>query len=510
MTARMAALGAVSLLAVTVGGCVSTDAEQALAPIDFPSTWAAYSEAASPDVMPITDDWLADMGDPDVVQIVSEALSYNNDLAASAARVRAARENARITLANQLPGINGSFSASSQTPAGGAQINQQTGQIVAGGSQDFYSVGFSFRWELDVWGRLTDQTRAAYKDARAQGLDFAASQLSIAGGAAQSWYALAEARLQRQLSERDVATGEANLRIIERRYERGLSSSLDLRLARSSLAQSRATLIQRQQAEQENARRLEVLMGRYPRAAIASADTLPELEVMVDEGGGLVGIGDPQSLLFRRPDIIAAESRLGAERLRVAAARKNFFPALSLSGSSQQNFDNVNDIEFDLDSLVSNILANLTQPVFQGGRLRAQAAAQRSQMEASAYTYASTVLSAYEEVENAVAAERFLTAQLDAQQLAFEEAVAAEELTNRQYVSGTTNIFNLINAQQRRISAESQYIAAARQRLSNRIDLYLALGAPFEAPLPDRTAGSDVPPPVRVPRNLPALKGDRS
>ncbi|MEM9422274.1 MAG: TolC family protein, partial [Pseudomonadota bacterium] len=136
----------------------------------------------------------------------------------------------------------------------------------------------------------------------------------------------------------------------------------------------------------------------------------------------------------------------------------------------------------DVDSVVANLTANLTQPIFQGGRLRAEARATKADRDAAIYTYADTVLVAYKEVEDALAAEVFLAAQEDAQRTAFEESAASEELTTRQYLNGTRDIFNLINAQQRRITNESQFIAASRARLSNRIDLYLALGAPFKIP----------------------------
>ncbi|MEM9988675.1 MAG: TolC family protein, partial [Pseudomonadota bacterium] len=345
-------------------------------------------------------------------------------------------------------------------------------------------LGLNLNWEADLWGRLTDQTRAAYLDAKAADIDYAASQLSIAGATVQSFYAVTEAMLQRQLSERDVQTGEANLRIIERRYARGISRSLDVRLARSSLASSRATLLTRQQAELEAIRRLEVLLGRYPAAELLADNDLPRLPAIIDGEGKLIGLGTPEGLLFRRPDILADEQQLKAAGLRVAAARKAFLPSLSLRGFAQESGTGIEDL-LDIDEVFAQLVASLVQPLFQGGRLMAQAGQQKALMEASLYTYAQTVLLAYEEVENAIAAERLLTAQAEAQRIAFDEAAAAEELTNRQYVQGTTDIFNLINAQQRRITAESQFIAASRGQLTNRINLYLALGTPFQVPDPE-------------------------
>ncbi|MEM9233182.1 MAG: efflux transporter outer membrane subunit [Pseudomonadota bacterium] len=476
-------IGLASALLLTTA-CVSVPAEDALADIDIPTSWASVSQEMTTDVRPVTQNWLADLNDPVITLLVAEAIQGNKNLAASAARVRATRERVGITRAGLLPSINGSLRGQSTEFPGQSFIDPNTGQTVnrPGSSSDNYNLGFAFSWELDIWGRLTDQTRSAYLGAEAARLDLASTELSTAGGTAQAFYSLTEARLQRQLSERDVETGESNLSIIERRYNRGISSSLDVRLARSSLASSRATLIARQQAEQEAARRLEVLLGRYPGAAIASADSLPVLNGFWGDGEGQLNVGSPESLLYGRPDVIAAERRLKAAGLDASAARKSLLPSLSLNGSAFEEELSSGDISFDISDAVQNLTANLTQPLFQGGRLRAQSRAAKADMDAAVNTYAQTVLTASEEVENALAAERFLTAQLEARRLAFEEAEAAEDLTERQYLSGTTNIFNLISAQQRRISSESQFISASRQRLSNRINLYLALGAPFEVP----------------------------
>ncbi|WP_051881876.1 efflux transporter outer membrane subunit [Parvularcula oceani] len=474
--------------ALALAGCATIDVEEPIAPAEIPGDWAAVSDAFAPaGSRPVTEDWLEELSDPTVTPLVAEAIAYNNNLAASAAQVRAVLAQARIQRASLLPQLSAGLNASStRTPGGAFATTGPNGEIITGtagpSSSDSYSLGFNASWELDLWGRLTDTTRAAYLDAEAQELDFAAAALSIAGGTAQSFYLLTEARLQRELAERDVEAGEANLNIIERRYDRGISTSLDVRLARASLAQSRAQLIAREQSEREAARQLEVLLGRYPAASVAVSDALPELRTLVSEDGGVVGLGGPEDLLFRRPDVLAAERQLQAAGLRVSAARKALLPTLRLSGSADNRFDTASNITFDPDDVVAQLIGSLVQPLFQGGRIRASIAAQKAQMEAALHVYAQTVLEAYQEVEDAVAAERLLSAQQAARRLAFEEAVAAEELTERQYLSGTTNIFNLISAQQRRIANESQFIAASRARLTNRIGLYLALGAPFTVP----------------------------
>ncbi|MBB4659225.1 efflux transporter outer membrane subunit [Parvularcula dongshanensis] len=508
---RTSLLRVASVLALAA--CASVGPEDALAPVAVPGDWAAVSADLAPSGSEmVTGDWLAELSDPQVENLVAEAVTYNNDLAASGARVRAVLAQARIARAGLLPSVSAGLTGSStRTPGGAFTTTGPNGEVITGSaepsSSDGYTVGFNASWEADIWGRILDGTRAAYLDAEAQRLDYAAAALSVAGGTVQSFYTLTEARLQTELAERDVETGEANLRIIERRYDRGISSSLDVRLARASLAQSQAQLLARRQSELESARRLEVLLGRYPSANLEVAKELPTLPALAAEDGAVIGIGSPIALLSRRPDVLSAEAQLSAAGLRVSEARKALLPSLRISGSADNRFDTFSNITFDPDDVIAQLVGSLVQPLFQGGRLRAAVQAQRAAMEAAVYAYASTVLTAYREVEDAIAAEVLLAAQQDARRLAFEEAAAAESLTERQYLSGTTDIFNLISAQQRRITSESQYIASTRARLTNRVGLYLALGAPFEIPTFTRPdVGERFTPPTRDP----ALDGSRT
>ena len=494
---------------VLAASCASVNEELLEAQLpEAPAEWTAddgFSTAP-------TGDWVGSFNDQALQRLISEAVFHNNDLQAAAANLAQARANAKIARADLLPSLNANFNASrnaivrdptTAATAGGATGGQP---LDAGELEDMFGVdvnndgrldgldldgdgfaevdtpdrrfyinnyvlGAQFQWELDVWGRLTDDTRAAYKDASAASADLAAAQLSLAARVAQSWFTLIEARQQRELAERDVAARESNLRVTDRRYERGVASSLDVRLSRSALGTSRANLALRQRLEKESARALEVLLGRYPGAEIEAAESLPVLPE-------LDGAGAPGDLLARRPDVLAAEARMEAAGLRARAARKQMLPQITLTSQLNTSGPVIADL-IDPERLAGNIAGGLFQPLFQGGRIRANIKRQRAVAEASLYTYAQTVLSAYEEAENALAAESLLAAREDALRLAFEEAAAAEELTERRYSSGAATIFNLLDAQTRRISAESQYIEAQQQRVSNRVQLYLAIGGDF-------------------------------
>ena len=156
-------------------------------------------------------------------------------------------------------------------------------------------------------------------------------------------------------------------------------------------------------------------------------------------------------------------------------ARKNLLPRLDFSSGLNSNANALTNI-FDFDSLVANILGNLTQPIFQGGRLQADIEQQEYILRQLLENYASTVLTAYLEVENALDAETHLEQQETALRISLDEANKAEERLESRYSEGLATILQLLDAQSRRISAESQLIRARKERLANRVRLHLALG----------------------------------
>ena len=494
---------------IVLAGCASVDRDLLTAQLPAPpDAWTAEGDIGA---LP-TGDWVAAFHDDALYGLIDEALRRNNTLRAAAANLDAARAISKVARAAMLPQLNASGGASRNAIVTDPSLAAQSGGAPVGGGlraqelEDMFgidvdgdgkldgldldqngaldaelpnrrvyinnfSLNAQWSWEIDLWGRLTDETKAAYREARASLADYNAARLSLAGAVAQGWFGLVEARLQRELADRDVAARDSNLRVTERRYERGVASSLDVRLARSALGSSQANRAFRQQAEKEAARRLEVLLGRYPAAELEAASALPALHP-------LAGAGAPGDILARRPDLAAAEARMEAAGLRARATRKQLLPRLTLSSSFGTSGPNIEDV-LDPERLAGNMAAGLFQPLFQGGRLIANSKRARAAAEASLLNYAQTALEAYEEAENAISAESYLALREDALKLAYEEAAAAEELTERRYASGAATIFNLLDAQTRRISAEGAYIQATQQRVSNRVLLYLAIGGDF-------------------------------
>ena len=472
------------LAALFLSGCTSVQGVVTGPPVDatpnlpeIPTEWAQAGVAGE---LP-QGDWLAQFDDATMLALVNEAMAGNPSLQAAEARVRVARETARSVFGRSLPSVDYSFTNgysntfSSQALGGGVVVDGRF-------DQPSYRQQVQFAWELDLWGRVRASNRAAKADHQASEADFAAAQLALAGQTAIAWINLNSSLQQEQVARR---TNEARRRIVEltdRRFARGLSTALDVRTARTQLETSEALIAGQEQTTANAARQLEALLGRYPAAEIEATGDLPMLEEITT-------LGNPTLLLARRPDIAAAEARLEGAGLRAEEARLALLPAFRLtstiSNSSSIEFADI----FDPQRISANIISALTQTIWAGGSLRANKRGSYANAEAFAATYTDTVLTAWREVEDALAADGFLNRQLEAQIRALEEARLAEELATRQYQNGLVSIFNLLQSQTTRLTSEASVVQATAARAINRVNYHMALGGASD-PSPSQSSAS--------------------
>ncbi|MGF1451488.1 MAG: efflux transporter outer membrane subunit [Opitutales bacterium] len=419
-------------------------------------------------------DWVGALDQPELTKAVTRALQHNFDLQARAARVASAVSAVRSSAAQRYPQLRGTGGASRRRtnfdasnpgiPGGGDSVVSQTS------SQ--FTLQAEVSWELDVWRRLEDLQQADLASAQASLADFYGARLSLAGRTAQAWIEVAATSLQLALAEDTESSFRTTLGLIERRYERGVSSSLDLRLARAQTESAAAQVYARANQLQSQRRQLAVLQGKYPETKLQRVE-LPAL-------GDVVPTGLPSDLLTRRPDLIAAERRLAAQDERISAARKAFLPSFSLTAGAGQSSEELGEL-LDGSWSVWSLAANLIQPIFQGGQLTANLRRQQAQAVEALANYGSTALTAFQEVETALAAEELLRQRVERLALAAEESVAAVDLAINQYQRGLTDIITVLESQRRSFNDQSALIEGRASLLRNRIDLHLALGGGFDA-----------------------------
>ncbi len=464
-------LSYICISALVLTGCASTTSRLAGDKLEFfplspdaPEAWAAAGVAGeAPD-----GNWLAQFDDTTMEALVAEALQANPNLKASAATVRASRAALRSTDARRGPQLTGSASAGGTSNS--VEIQGNRDRI----TDSTFGLGLDASWEVDLWGRLESGVSAAEQDLVASEADLEAARLSIAAQTATSWINLNQSLAQERVAVETFTARERTQRLTERRFERGLSTALDVRLARSAVAGAEASIAARRQQSGNAARALEILLGRYPNAEIDATATLPVLEPLKAQG-------NPVMLLSRRPDVAAAEARINAAGLRAEQARLALLPSFRITGSASNTEINFEDV-FDPERLSARIIGSLAQPLFDGGTLKAERDAAIARAEAAVARYADTVLTSWREVEDAIAADFLLSQQEEAQQRALEEARYAEDLAERQYSNGLVSIFNLIDAQTRRLTAESNLISARAERAINRVRYHQALGGGLSEP----------------------------
>jgi multidrug efflux system outer membrane protein len=443
---------ALCLQALLLSACSSEPARQATdVGVPLPLHWSAADGPAGP----LAEQWLREFDDAALSRLVREALSGNYDLKAAAARVKAAREQSLIEGSARWPqlffitGVN----------------REKNFEISEFGSFDAL---FNLSWEIDVWGRIRAVQRAAEREADATQADFDGARLSLAARTAQTYFELAEARQQADVAAQSIRDRQTIVELVRGRFARGLTRGLDLRLALTDLANAEAQLAQARNQVQNSAKQLELLLGRYPGGLLTENSNLPAPPAAIPAGL-------PSELLERRPDIIAAFARLRAMDYRVESAKKALLPRITLSANGGTSSPALTEL-IDPRAAAWNFALGLTQPLFTGGRLKGEIRLNEALTDEALNRYRGTALNAFREVEQALAAERWLREQEQALKEAVEQTEASRKLAVYSYRQGLIEILTLLDSYRSTLNAQSAYLTVRRQLLSNRINLHLALG----------------------------------
>ncbi len=452
------------ILVLIVTGCANTPVRNAANTHGVtPEHWTAAKSSTSK----ITTEWVGAFADPALTALVNDALNNNFDLKVAATRVDAARQQTIIAGAGRWPQL-GFVAGYVRTDSGTGVLNNGIGS----NGYNAFDALFTLSWEIDVWGRIKAAQQAVQQDAEAVSADFQGARLSLAARTAQSYFELIEANLQAEVAEQSIKDRRTIVDLVRGRFVRGLTRGLDLRLALTDLANAEAQVAQSRNQVQIISRRLEVLLGRYPNgrtdAHIASLRFLPPPPAVLSAGL-------PSQLLERRPDLVAAFSRLQGMDFRVESAKKALLPRITLTASGGTSSAALTDLA-DPRTAAWNLATGLLQPIFTGGRLKSEIRLNEALTKEALNNYQRIALNAFREVEQALAAEQWLRAQEQALQEAVQQTVASRRLAVTSYQQGLIEILTLLDSYRSTLNAQSAHLTVQRQLLSNRIDLYLALG----------------------------------
>ena len=417
--------------------------------------------------------WWQEMASAGLDQTIKAVLTNNYDLHEAAARVRSATAVAEAVAGRSNPQLGAAFDNSrSRSVLIGIPIPGAPNPLAT--TSTSHQLGLDLSWEVDLWGRLDADERAAVADMETALSNLEGAQLSLSGLTAKAWLAVVEAREQEQFVEAQLDNARAFLAHLERAYHQG-GSSAPLRDAEARVSAWVATQSNAQQQSAVRERQLVLLLGT---ASSQRADLLPARDDKLPELPSAVPVGLPATLLERRPDLQAAEANLRAADARLQSAQRALYPSLRLTASGGTRSDALGDL-LDGDFSVWSLAAGLSAPLFQGGTLRANIEAQEAASDAAAWSFARAVLSALMEVESALVREQAMVdqkAQL-AQQAESERLRLLQ--AERQYRTGVGPAADIFSARATWLATQSQQRSLQLMLLQNRIDLHLALGGSF-------------------------------
>jgi multidrug efflux system outer membrane protein len=456
-------------IAAVLGGCFVSKVDSQKPQLALPDALPAQAEQTSP----LPNPWWTLFGDERLNELIIEALQHNPDAHIAAARVMEARSYLRITNADRLPTINLEGDATRSKQSESSLQQQGLGDIPGFPThQTLYTVQGTVGYELDLWGKY----QRASESARAQLLNSEygreATKLSLTGEVARIYYSLIAAAQQLARGRDTLASREEAAALEKLRFEAGESDEFTYKRAQADVAATRVSTRQLELQVVQLTNALGVLLGRSPKA-------------LVDEAISVQGINLPEpvqlpaelpsSVLAQRPDIGAAEAALDAAAADIGVARAQLFPSISITGA----FGSVSP---DLDGLFKEpskawtASGGILQPLFQGGRLRANVSRAEAVREQRKAEYARTVQQAFREVLDTLQGQSIIAGVREANSEQVEALARATELAELRYEQGDISYLELLDVRRGLYQAQIDLVAAQRDALLNTIDLALAVG----------------------------------
>ena len=415
--------------------------------------------------------WFEVFKDPELQNLIKTAMVQNYDLRTAGARINAARANLGLARSEQFPQFEAGADLTSNRFSQNGQLagSGQGGQRRSVGSVLLNLLTF----EIDVWGRLRNQTKAARADLRATEEDRKAVMTTVVGDVATGYFNLLDLDSQLDIAKRTLATRENSLRLIEARQQGGLATMLDVRQAEELVYQASQTIPDTERSIEQTENQISLLLGNNP-GSIARGKPLAEQEELPAVPAGL-----PSSLLERRPDISAAEESLAARRALVSAAKAAYFPRISLTGFLGFQSNQLSSL-FTGPSRAWTFVPQLTQPIFTGGRLKSDVKFAKAEQELALVAYQQTIQNAFREVSDALVQYRKVREIRIQQELLVKTLQDRSRLAYLRYEGGVDTLLNALDADRDLFEAELNLTETKRDELVSVVQLYKALGGGWQ------------------------------
>nr|WP_144831212.1 efflux transporter outer membrane subunit [Cupriavidus gilardii] len=425
---------------------------------EAPAEWGQWKPAQPQDDAHRGEWWLI-FGDSQLDALMAQVQVSNQNILAAEAQYRQAVAILRAARSGFFPVVG--------AQAGADRSRTSNGQISSG-----QSVSLAASWEVDLWGRVRRQVESSEATAQASEADLASTLLSTQATLAQTYFLLRVADAQQALLQRTVADYERSLQLVRNQYQAGIAQRSDVLQSETQLKSAQAQLIDIQidRAQYEHA--IAVLTGKPPAAfSLAPVD--------LDQAVPRVPVAVPSQLLERRPDIAASERRMAAANAQIGVAQAAFYPTLSLSASGGLTSNSL-DRWLSLPNRVWSFGPELALTLLDFGARSAAREQAVAAFDVAVASYRQTVLNAFQEVEDNLAAARLLEQEAVVQNEALQSAREALALVNNRYRAGTAALLDVLTAQTAAYTAERTALSIVARQLSASVTLVKALGGGWQ------------------------------
>jgi NodT family efflux transporter outer membrane factor (OMF) lipoprotein len=432
--------------------------------------------------------WWEIFQDPQLNALAEQINVSNQNIAVAEAQLRGARAAINVARAALLPTITGRVTLTGARPS----LNRPGVQNASEVPRADYLLPMEASYEADVWGRIRRNVEASIANAQASAADLETVRLSLHAELAVDYFILRGLDAQKQLLDFTIAAFERALELTTNRYNQGVASRVEVEQARTQLETTRAQAIDIgvQRAQFEHA--IAILLGKPPaeftlppaRMSMRLPDIPAGLSIRPsDIPGGLpllvpppaIPVGLPSELLERRPDIAAAERRVAAANAQIGIAQAAFYPTITLTGAVGLESSSLANL-FSLPSVLWSIGSTIAEIAFDAGRRKAVTEQAQAAYDATVATYRQTVLTAFQSVEDNLAALRILEEEAQQQDKAVKAAETTLLLAINRYRGGVTTYLEVIIAQSAALAAERTAVDLLTRRMAATVLLIRALG----------------------------------
>lgn len=447
-----------AIISMLMAGCAAVGPDYSKPVMPVPNSWHTKLQDGLSAGQPLRlAHWWTVFHDPVLSNLIKRAAARNLDLKKARVRLLEARARQTMSRGPLFPALNTSGSVTKNRAH-----NRET---------NLYNAGFDAVWELDIFGGVRRSVEAATADLQADREDLRDILVSLLAEVCRNYIDVRTYQVRLTLTAENIKTQQKSLQLVRSRYESGLVTDLDIQQATYSLENSRAQVPALRTGLNVAQNRLALLLDLPPGAL----DKQLRQREPIPSAPPRVAVGIPADLIRRRPDIRRAERRLAAQSARVGVAAAALYPALKLHGSISFEALTFNNL-FDSINRTSGFGPAVSWPIFDAGQIRANIKARSAVREQYFIQYESTVLTALNEVENALTA--YTNEQNQARHLKLSAAAAEKslKLARIRYTSGLTNFTAVLNAQESLLAIQDQTARSAGTLSADLVRIYKALG----------------------------------